>query len=143
MTPEIVFSIANPFAAIGWLLLAILPNTKITKLLVRSGLWSGALSVIYLFIILFNFGRSEGGFSSLPGVALLFQNQWVLLAGWIHYLAFDLFLGIWETKEAEALGIPRWVLIPCLFLTFMLGPIGFLLFYIVRLTKGKRYDDGI
>ncbi len=135
MTPDLIFTIASRFAIIGWLLLAILPNTKITKILVRSGLWSFVLSFSYFVVLATHFG-SEGNFKSLQGVAQLFSNSWVLLAGWIHYLAFDLFLGIWETKEAESLGISRWVLVPCLFLTLMFGPVGFLIFQTIRWVKG-------
>ncbi|TGK03040.1 DUF4281 domain-containing protein [Leptospira langatensis] len=135
MSPELIFTIASRFAIVGWILLAAIPNQKITKISVRSGAWSAALSLLYLIVLAFNFG-GEGNFQSLQGVALLFSNPWVLLAGWVHYLAFDLFLGVWETKEAEALGISRWILVPCLFLTLMFGPVGYLLFQVIRWIKG-------
>lgn len=135
MTPELVFSIASNFALVGWILLAVFPNLKVTRILIRNGVWSLALSLLYAIVLGANFGQ-EGGFQSLADVARLFSNSWVLLAGWVHYLAFDLFLGIWEAKEAETLGISRWILIPCLFLTLMFGPVGFLVFQIVRWTKG-------
>jgi len=50
----------------------------------------------------------------------------LLLAGWVHYLAFDLFIGSWEVEDAAANGIPHWLLLPCLFLTLMVGPVGLL-----------------
>jgi hypothetical protein len=61
----------------------------------------------------------------------------MVLADWIHYLAFDLFVGVWEVKDAQAKNISHWFVIPCLFLTFMLGPIGFLLYSILRLFLAK------
>ncbi|MFB5650261.1 ABA4-like family protein [Leptospira wolffii] len=135
MTPELVFMIASRFALVGWLLLILIPCTKVTGLLVKSGLWSAILSLGYLIVLGLNFGQ-EGGFQSLAAVAQLFSNPWVLLAGWIHYLAFDLFLGVWEVKEADALGIRRWILVPCLLLTFLFGPVGYLIFQVIRIAKG-------
>lgn len=135
MTPELLFTISNRFALVGWILLAFFPNLKITRILVRNGIWSALLSVGYLLILGTHLG-AEGGFQSLSGVSTLFSNPWILLGGWVHYLAFDLFLGVWESKEAETIKLSRWVLIPCLFLTLMFGPIGFLIFFVIRLIKG-------
>jgi hypothetical protein len=59
------------------------------------------------------------------------------LAGWIHYLAFDLLVGIWEVRDSHERGVPHWLVIPCLFFTFMLGPIGFLLYCAVRYFFGR------
>ncbi|TGK07051.1 DUF4281 domain-containing protein [Leptospira semungkisensis] len=135
MSPELIFTIASRFAILGWILLAVIPKQKITRILVRSGAWSAALSLLYLIVFAFHIG-GEGNFQTLQGVAQLFSNPWVLLAGWVHYLAFDLFLGVWETKEAEELGISKWILIPCLFFTLMFGPVGYLFFQVVRWIKG-------
>ena len=75
-------------------------------------------------------------------VMRLFTNQWVVLAGWIHYLAFDLFVGGWEVRDSQARGISHWFVIPCLILTFLLGPIGFLLYHIVRLAAPHKNAGG-
>ncbi|HEX8247708.1 MAG TPA: ABA4-like family protein [Pyrinomonadaceae bacterium] len=133
MNAETIFSIANLAALVGWLLLVFAPRWSWTRKMVLSGLIPLLLSVAYLVLIISFFGRTEGGFGSLADVMKLFTNQWNVLAGWIHYLAFDLFVGSWEVKDAQARGISHWFVIPCLFLTFMLGPIGFLLYHILRL----------
>jgi len=73
-----------------------------------------------------------GGFSTLAGVGTLFSNPWLLLAGWMHYLAFDLLVGSWELEDAAERGIPHWIVVPCLLLTFLFGPAGWLLYRIVR-----------
>jgi hypothetical protein len=83
-------------------------------------------------LILLFFGRAEGGFGSLPEVMKLFTNEWAVLAGWIHYLAFDMFVGAWEVKDSQEQGVSHVLVIPCLVLTFLLGPIGFLLYHIIR-----------
>ena len=60
------------------------------------------LAAIYLTLFVLHARESDGGFSSLAAVAQLFDNRWLLLAGWVHYLAFDLFIGAWETRDAMA-----------------------------------------
>ena len=71
-------------------------------------------------------------FSSLDGVASLFANRWLLLAGWTHYLAFDLLVGVWEVHDSRDRRIPHLLVIPCLALTFMFGPAGWLLYQLIR-----------
>ena len=87
-----------------------------------------------------NVRGSQGGFSSLAGVAQLFENRWLLLAGWVHYLAFDLFIGAWETRDAMARGLSRLWLAPCLLMTFMLGPIGLLMYHVARTRANEPLD---
>jgi hypothetical protein len=135
-----IFLIANTTALLSWIFLAVAPRWKWTRKIILSGSIPLLLSVAYLVLIVLFFGKAEGGFSSLAGVMKLFGNQWAALAGWIHYLAFDLFVGSWEVKDAQELGISHWFVLPCLFLTFMFGPIGFLLYNVIRLfaTKGEQ-----
>ena len=140
MKAEQIFSIANLIAMLSWIILAVAPRWVLTRKIILSGAIPLLLSVAYLILIVLFFGSAEGGFSSLAGVMKLFTNEWAVLAGWIHYLAFDLFVGIWEVKDAHAKNISHWFVVPCLFLTFMLGPIGFLLYSILRffLAKGDE-----
>ena len=93
---------------------------------------------LYTAILVIHWTESEGGFSSLAGVQALFSNQWLLLAGWVHYLAFDLFVGSWEVRDAQQHRIPRWAMIPCLILTFLFGPAGLLLYAMVRTLALRR-----
>lgn len=143
MKADQIFSIANMIAIAAWLLLAALPRWKFTRMAVLSGAIPLLLSVAYLLLILLFFGSAEGGFDSLANVMKLFTNEWVVLAGWIHYLAFDLFVGSWEVKDAQASGISHWLVIPCLFLTFMLGPIGFLLYAILRFFLAREQKNDL
>ena len=140
MKAEQIFSIVNLIAMLGWILLAVAPRWIVTRKLVISGVISLLLAVAYLILIVIFFGTAEGGFGSLPDVMKLFTNEWVVLAGWIHYLAFDLFVGSWEVKDAQDSGISHWFVIPCLFFTFMFGPVGFLMYHVLRifLSKGEE-----
>ncbi len=140
MNAETVFSIANLVALVGWLLLIFAPRWKWTQKIVVSGAVSLLLSVAYLVLIVLFFGKAEGGFSSLADVMKLFTNPYAALAGWIHYLAFDLFVGSWEVRDAGKRGISHWFVMPCLVLTFLLGPIGFLLYHILRLVVPNKKE---
>jgi hypothetical protein len=93
--------------------------------------WPLALSISYSLSLAVGLG-GEGGFSSLPAVRQLFADDWALLAGWIHYLAFDLFIGAWIARHTERAQLSRLILIPILPLTFLFGPVGLLLFLAIR-----------
>jgi hypothetical protein len=76
-------------------------------------------------------------FNTLAGVRLLMSSPQALLAGWVHYLAFDLFIGSWEVENAPASRIPHWLLLPCLALTFVAGPVGLLLYLILKAVRQR------
>ncbi|RZK62631.1 MAG: DUF4281 domain-containing protein [Hymenobacter sp.] len=135
LTPDFLFSLANPLALLGWALLVLAPRWRATKALVLSGAWQLGLALAYAALITthyLNGHGAEGGFSSLAGVAALFQDPWALLAGWVHYLCFDLCVGAWEVRDAQRRGVPHWALVPALLLTFLFGPVGLLVYFGVR-----------
>lgn len=132
MTPDQVFSIANLFVVVPWILLAALPRQRWVTEVVASLVVPALLAVVYVGIVVTTLGSSQGGFSTLTDVATLFSSPWVLLAGWIHYLAFDLFVGSWEVRDARDRGVPHLLVLPCLVLTFLLGPSGWLLYVVMR-----------
>ena len=132
MMPDQIFSIANLVAVIAWVLLAALPRQRWVASVLTGIVVPALFAVVYVAIVVTTFGRSPGGFSTLPAVATLFSNPWALLAGWIHYLAFDLFVGSWEVRDARARGVPHLLVLPCLVLTFLFGPAGWLLYMAMR-----------
>ena len=135
MSADQVFSICNSAALIGWLILAIAGRKRWAAYLTTGVILPLLLAVAYLVLLLGHWGETKGGFGTLTGVAALFSNHWVLLAGWIHYLCFDLFIGSWEVRDAQARGISHWLVIPCLFFTFMFGPVGLLLYFGLRVAR--------
>jgi len=141
MTADKIFSIANLVALVSWVILLVAPRWVVTRKAILSGAVPLLLSAAYLILIVLFFGQAEGGFGSLPEVMKLFTNEWAALAGWIHYLAFDLLVGTWEVKDAEERGISHWFVMPCLVLTFMLGPIGFLLYCVLRFFLSKEVKN--
>lgn len=136
MELEQLFSVATYLAVGGWLLLVVLPKQPVAQLLAGLVL-PLVLSAAYLLLIAQHFQGAEGGFGSLAEVKTLFARDELLLAGWIHYLAFDLFIGAWEIRDSQRHGLPHLVMIPCLIMTFMLGPIGLLFYFAIRTAKTK------
>jgi hypothetical protein len=138
MTPDQIFSICNSTAVLGWLILVFAGRKRWAAPLVTGCVLPLLFGAIYTALVLRHWGETPGGFSSLSAVASLFSNRWMLLAGWIHYLAFDLFIGSWEVKEARKNGIQHLLVIPSLALTFLFGPAGLVFYFLIRtsLTRG-------
>ncbi len=144
MNPETLFSVASTAVLPGWLLLLFAPRFKWTARLVAPVLIPALLGLLYLYLILTRFPGADGGFGSLAEVRRLFADEALLLAGWVHYLAFDLFIGSWEVRDAQRLGLPHLLVAPCLVLTFLFGPVGLLLYLGLRgaLRRKLHLDDG-
>lgn len=134
MGPEALFEFANLFALAGWIVLiaGIVANRAWLRDRLAGLYWPVALSAGYALAVAVGLASAEGDFWSLPAVRQLFANDWALLAGWVHYLAFDLFVGAWLAAETERVKLSRLVLVPVLPFTFMFGPVGFLLFQAIR-----------
>lgn len=137
LDPATTFSLAGLLAMLGWLGLAVSLFVKAA----RPVAWTAAgiviptlLAIAYVLLILG--GReafaSGGGFGSIAEVRALFANDSALAAGWLHYLAFDLFVGAWIARDGAARGVPALLVLPCLPLTLMFGPAGLLLHLALR-----------
>jgi hypothetical protein len=137
MNADTVFSLASSTAMVGWLLLILAPRWGALIAFIRFGL-IGALSLTYAVLVFVYFFRIEsGGFGSIAEVRALFMDDPVLVAGWVHYLAFDLFIGTWIAVEADKRGWNQLLQAPILVATFMFGPVGLLVFYITRATDAS------
>ena len=137
LTPAELFSVAGMVPVPGWLLLVAVPRWRYTLPIVRFGLVV-ALAALYVWLIVNHLGDGPGNFNSLDGVAQLFGNRSALLAGWVHYLAFDLFIGAWIVEDSQRQNISRWLVLPTLPLTFLLGPSGLLLYLALRGAMSRR-----
>ncbi len=140
MALDALFTLANAVALCGWLLLLLAPQWKAT----RRGLplaVSFLLGLAYITLAAYGFPRAftdGGGFGSLDAVATLLAQPAALLAGWIHYLAFDLFVGSWIAADALRQGLHRLATAPVLLLTFLAGPAGLVLYFLMRATICKK-----
>ena len=132
MTLDGIFSAASMLTMVCWLGLTVSPWVRwVPRVVVPIGIAS-LFGLAYLALIIGAPGWEHGGFGSLDAVTSLFADKRMLLAGWLHYLSFDLFVGAWIVREAERQQISHWLIVPNLWLTFMLGPVGLLLFLIIR-----------
>lgn len=122
------FSASSTLALVSWVVLVLAPRPAWLLALLRHGVVA-ALSVLYVSLMArFFFGVEGGGYDSIAQVRALFMSDPVLVAGWVHYLAFDLLVGTWIAERADALGVSRWLQAPVLVLTFLFGPLGWLVF---------------
>jgi hypothetical protein len=139
MTPESLFSLASFTAMAGWVLLAagIALNNALLRDILAGRVVPALLAAAYTVLIVLFWAGSDGGFDSLDNVARLFANPWLLLAGWVHYLAFDLAIGAIIARRTFDEGLPRLALIPILPLTFLFGPVGWLAFEALRVVARK------
>lgn len=138
MDAESVFSVCNLAVLPVWILLAVAPRWRVTEIVAGSGVVTLAIAIVYAVGMALAWPSAEGDMGSLAGVLKLFSQPLVALVGWLHYLAFDLFIGSWEVRNARRLGIPHLLVIPCLLFTLMLGPVGLLLYFILRWVHGQR-----
>ncbi|GAB5448540.1 ABA4-like family protein [Gymnodinialimonas sp.] len=138
MTPEIVFSHVGTAAMIGWTLLVLGPRRFGWVNAIPLWIIPAGLSAVYGALIFSRFSGIGGGFDSLANVAILMSNDWALLAGWVHFLAFDLFVGAVMAARMDRVGVGRLVQAPILGATFMLGPLGFLIAGLTELGLRAR-----
>ncbi len=140
-----LFSLCNATALAAWIALAL--SLFVPRL--RRPVWIGTgLAVPALFSVAYIgalaaglAGGAGGGFGSIAEVRTLFADDHALTAGWIHYLAFDLFVGTWIARTGIAAGLPPLLLLPCLVLTFLVGPAGLLLALVLRLATGTLVPE--
>jgi hypothetical protein len=133
MNPETLFLICTYGIVPAWALLLFAPRWEWTDRVIHA-IWIPALlALVYGWAFVANPATPVGAsFMTLDGVMTLFTSPHIALAGWVHYLAFDLFIGAWEVRDAQRRGIKHGWMIPCLLLTLGLGPLGLGLYLLIR-----------
>lgn len=144
MPLEFLFKAANYAVIPFWLLLIAAPRWRWTQRLVHGPVVLLLLTPIYAYM-LFGYAPAPENMklTTLYGVMIGFSVPHIVVAGWIHYLIFDLFVGAWETRDAQRRGIPHVLVLPCLIATWMIGPVGLLLYVLLRFfrTRVLEYDE--
>ncbi|HMP92512.1 MAG TPA: ABA4-like family protein [Phnomibacter sp.] len=139
MQYETIFSLANGLALVSWLYLAIFTFRPATsKILIGVSISLLCLTYSILVFQVLKPG-SFSQFNSLEGITSLLSVPGAALVGWVHYLAFDLMVGVWISLNAAKYGIRQITLLPCFLGTFMLGPAGLLLYLLVRWAVSRQY----
>jgi len=138
MDLDLVFLVVNYGVMPAWLLLALAPRWRGTQRVVHSALVPLLLGTAYgLLLFTDPHGSPDGSFFTLDGVMAIFTSRQTVIACWIHYLIFDLFVGAWEVRDAMRRGIRHLWVVPCLGLTLMFGPLGLLAYLVLRATKAR------
>jgi len=135
----------NILSAAGWILI-----------LVISRFWKGADTFLVCIVVAilaaaysyFNFahiGEAGGiaGFSTFEGVTKIFSNPWLIDAAWAHIVGIDLILGMLIKNNAAKHGIAYGVVVIVLLVTIVFGPLGLLLYLLIRWLKTKQYFESI
>ena len=152
MSNEQIFTLLSWMATTGWIILIFLPQWRGTQF-VSGQLIPFVLSLSYFILLGMGFmgiGTAEPieatyltkdnitpGFTELSGVMALFVDDRSFLVAWIHFLAFDLFIGAWEVRDSKKQGIHHLIIVPCLFLTYIFGPVGLFLYMIIKTIRIK------
>ena len=141
LDPAFAFGFANNFGLLAWAALVaslFLPG-------IRRFVWPAtqfavplAWALLYVLLLAQGLPEAEGGFDSIEGVRGLFANDSALTAGWLHYLAFDLFVGTWIARDSAERNVHALLVAPCLALTLLFGPAGLLAYFLLRLAFGRR-----
>lgn len=135
-----MFAMASTLPLAGWLALALAPLRRGAAVAVAR-MVAATLAVGYVALVGAALAQSAGpapDLSSLAGLAKAFSDPHVMLIGWVHFLAFDLWVGSWEVEEAGRQGVPHWAVVPCLVLTFLAGPAGLAPFLAIRSVFARR-----
>ncbi|MFB0613262.1 ABA4-like family protein [Aurantiacibacter poecillastricola] len=142
-----LFGIANVWAMVCWAALIVLPRTKLLQSAVfYAGIGLFCLAYVVLLVLLLTGslngraveGASDPSFQTIEGVRGIFMSDGGVTVGWIHYLAFDLFAGLWIAKDADQKGFSRWLQAPVLLITFVAGPAGLLAWLAIRERRARR-----
>ena len=133
MSDDVWLRILNPFVMLGWLAMVFAPRTRVTRWYLESDVLPLVIGVVYLAKVAPHLPGLLSQFDTLPHIEAAMRLPGMLFAGWIHYLAFDFLVGRVVLADAQRRGIPHLLVAPCLVLTFMLGPTGYLAYAAVRL----------
>ena len=138
MNYETGFSVVGIIAFVGWGALAFAPlyHLVLTRFAFAVSI---VLALAYALFMLLSFGQEPAvDFGSLAGVINGFSVPGHMLTGWTHFLAFDLMIGVWETRQSKKWNVPHLLLLPCLALTFLFGPLGILSFLMIGFICKQR-----
>ncbi len=144
---EILFTLTNGWALLGWAVLAFLPRKPLATSFVMYGVVA-MLCLVYAiaFVTLLSggadpekiAGAGQVNITTIEGIMAMFDSRAGAVIGWTHYLAFDLFIGLWIASDADRKAISRLVQTPILFLTLMAGPVGLLIWLAIREPAARR-----
>ena len=129
-----------------WILIIFFPQSHLCKYLATSIFPIFLLSAAYIFILYkaylgsFDFANNFSLYLGLSNVSKLFRDEYYLLMFWTHFVAINLFIGGWILKDAQKLYVNKILLAFPLIVTYLIGPIGIFLYWIIRIFYSKRLN---
>jgi hypothetical protein len=140
----LVFKAVNLLALVAWAALIVLPRwPALLSALLYLGV--GVLCLVYatgligvISGVIPNPGGGGADFSTIAGVRAIFASDGGVTIGWTHYLAFELFVGLWIARDGDAKAISRFIQAPVLLATFLAGPLGLGLWLLLREPAARR-----
>jgi Domain of unknown function (DUF4281) len=130
---------AHAVALVGWIALFALPWIGRRRAVLVARWAAVPLCLLYLLFLFTHLKAipTDAGYT-LEAIGRFFDKPVLLLVGWIHYLVLDLWVGSWEAEHSEKAGVPYGLLLPCLFATMMIGPLGLLLYLTGAAFRRRR-----
>ena len=129
-----------------WLILIIFPQSQISKVFITSVFPIFILSVAYFYLLYiaylsgYNFLQNFKLYLGLNEISNLFENQSFLILFWVHFLAINLFCGGWIVKDSQMFGINKFLMSLPLVITYLIGPIGIFIYWLIRIFYAKRIN---
>ena len=140
MDYSLLFQIFSKSVVPAWLVLVFFPKNSWRNMAIYC--FAFALALVYTSLMITSLGKLDmQSLSTLEGLKEVFTSDKAVLSGWVHYLIFDLLVGNWIVNNAQKHGIKHYLVIPCLLFCFMLGPLGFVLYSIIKLFKLKTLNE--
>ena len=145
-TVEMIYLWSNLGVLPFWFVLIIFPNSKISKVFITSVFPIFILSLAYSYLLYiayvdgYNFLQNFNLYLGLSRVSNLFEDQSFLILFWIHFLAMNLFCGGWIVKDSQMFGMNKLLVSLPLIITYLVGPIGITLYWIIRIFYAKRIN---
>ena len=144
LTSENIYLWTNIGILPFWLLLIFVPNSKFTSFFLNSIILPTILSAAYIYAVYQAVLLDESIYSifelylSLENLYTIFSTESFLLIFWLHFVALNIFLGSWISRDAIKYFVPRFITIISLILVYLVGPIGLVFYWIVRIFIAKR-----
>ena len=142
LTPQRLFEVTNTVALLAWIVLVAFPGRRFVSHVLCALVVPGLLAACYAAVIgwkLMAGGPPPDDLMTLAGLRAAFADDWVFAAAWTHYLVFDMVVGAWIARDAVRLGIPWPLRTLALVLTFLAGPVGFLIHIVVRAAVRRTF----
>jgi hypothetical protein len=145
LTLDYIFLAANWGVIPFWLLMIFFPNSLLTKFLVHSIIVPILLGAAYIFIVYKiylneNIFDGFGLYFGIENLYAVFSDENFLLIFWLHFLALSLFIGSWISRDSIRYSVPKFLSAISIILTYFTGPLGFIIYWVIRIFFSKKFS---